>query len=75
MQAEVIKHTPQPEAPITITPEEYDDILALGCLVGDELQRYRQDNRWAWNLAAAMAFLLGAESVVLFLVAYGVIAL
>ncbi|MFR1059250.1 MAG: hypothetical protein ACLSEY_01755 [Enterocloster sp.] len=38
-------------------------------------KRYRQDNRWAWNLAAAMAFLLGAESVVLFLVAYGVIAL
>ena len=72
---EVIKHNPQPEAPITITPEEYDDILALGRLVGDECRRYRQDNRWAWNLAAAMAFLLGAETIVLLLVAYGVIKL
>lgn len=70
---EVIKHNPQPE--ITITPEEYGDILALGGLVGDALQRYRQESRWAWNLATAMAFLLGAESVVLFLVVYGVIAL
>ena len=72
---EVIKHNPQPEAPITITPEEYDDILALGGLVWDELQRSRQDNRGAWNLAAARACLLVSDSVVLFLVAYGGIAL
>ena len=41
---EVIKHNPQPEAPITITPEEYDDILALGGLVARQPSAVPEDS-------------------------------
>lgn len=65
----------QPIEMVLISKKECEDILALGRYVGEERQMLHENIRWLSNLAAAMAFLLGAESVVLFLVAYGVIAL
>ena len=74
MQAEVIKY----EAPVegvVVTQEEEKQILALGRIMREQLDQSHKDVRLFGRLSTVMAFLLGMESAVLFLMAAGIIAL
>ena len=74
MQAEVIKY----EAPVegvVVTQEEEEQILKLGRIMRDQLDQSHKDVRLFGRLSTMMAFLLGMESVLLFLMAAGIIAL
>ena len=74
MQAEVIKY----EAPVegvVITQEEEKQILKLGRIMREQLDQSHKDVRLFGRLSTVMAFLLGMESAVLFLMAAGIIAL
>lgn len=69
MQAEVIKY----EAPVegvVVTQEEEKQILALGRIMREQLDQSHKDVRLFGRLSTVMAFLLGAETVLL-LVACG----
>lgn len=73
-----VKQDQEAEKPIEmvlISKKEYEDILALGRYVGEERQLLHGNIRWLSNLAAGLAFVLGAESVVLLLVKYGFVVL
>ena len=73
MQAEVIKY----EAPVegvVITQEEEKQILELGRIMRERLDQSHKDVRLFGRLSTVMAFMLGAETVLL-LVATGIIAL
>ena len=65
----------QPLEMLLITKEECEDILALGLYIGEERKMLHGNIRWLSNLAAGLAFVLGAESVVLLLVKYGLVVL
>ena len=70
MQAEVIKY----EAPVegvVVTQEEEKQILALGRIMRGQLDQSHKDVRLFGRLSTVMAFLLGAETVLL-LVACGI---
>lgn len=69
------KETAQPIEMVLISKKECEDILALGRYVGEERQLLHGNIRWLSNLAAGLAFVLGAESVVLLLVKYGFVVL
>ena len=71
MQAEVIKY----EAPVegvVVTQEEEKQILALGRIMREQLDQSHKDVRLFGRLSTVMAFLLGMESAVLFLMATGI---
>ena len=71
MQAEVIKY----EAPVegvVITQEEEKQILKLGRIMREQLDQSHKDVRLFGRLSTVMAFLLGMESVLLFLMATGI---
>ena len=71
MQAEVIKY----EAPVegvVITQEEEKQILKLGRIMREQLDQSHKDVRLFGRLSTVMAFLLGVESAVLFLIATGI---
>ena len=73
MQAEVIKY----EAPVegvVVTQEEEKQILALGRIMRKQLDQSHKDVRLFGRLSTAMAFLLGAETMLL-LVACGIVTL
>lgn len=73
-----VKQDQEAEKPIEmvlISKKECEDILALGRYVGEERQLLHGNIRWLSNLAAGLAFVLGAESVVLLLVKYGFVVL
>lgn len=73
MQAEVIKY----EAPVegvAITQEEEKQILKLGRIMREQLDQSHKDVRLFGRLSTVMAFLLGAETVLL-LVACGIVTL
>ena len=61
----------QPLEMLLITKEECEDILALGRYIGEERKMLHGNIRWLRNLAVV----LGAESVVLLLVKYGLVVL
>ena len=65
----------QPLEMLLITKEECEDILALGRYIGEERKMLHGNIRWLSNLAAGLAFVLGAEAVVLLLVKYGLVVL
>ena len=70
MQAEVSKY----EAPVegvVVTQEEEKQILALGRIMREQLDQSHKDVRLFGRLSTVMAFLLGAETVLL-LVACGI---
>ncbi len=73
MQSEVIKYQPPVEG-IVVTREEEEQILKLGRIAGEQLRQSHKDVRLLGGLSTVMAFLLGAETVLL-LVAAGIIAL
>lgn len=73
MQSEVIKYQPPVEG-VVVTQEEEQQILKLGRIAGEQLRQSHKDVRLFGRLSTAMAFLLGAETVLL-LVAAGIIAL
>ena len=73
MQAEVIKYEAPVEG-IVVTKEEEEQILKLGRIAGEQLRQSHKDVRLFGRLSTVMAFLLGAETVLL-LVAAGIIAL
>ena len=73
MQAEVIKY----EAPVecvVVTQEEEKQILKLGRIMREQLDQSHKDVRLFGGLSTVMAFLLGAETVLL-LVACGIVTL
>ena len=73
MQAEVIKY----EAPVegvVITQEEEKQILKLGRIMREQLDQSHKDVRLFGRLSTVMAFLLGAETVLL-LVSCGIVTL
>lgn len=73
MQAEVIKY----EAPVegvVVTQEEEKQILKLGRIAGEQLRQSHKNVRLLGGLSTVMAFLLGAETVLL-LVACGIVTL
>ena len=73
MQEEVIKY----EAPVegvAITQEEEKQILKLGRIMREQLDQSHKDVRLFGRLSTVMAFLLGAETVLL-LVACGIVTL
>lgn len=74
MQSEVIKYQPPVEG-IVVTQEEEKQILKLGRIAGEQLRQSHKDVRLFGRLSTVMAFLLGVESAVLFLMAAGIIAL
>ena len=70
MQPEAIKY----EAPVegvVVTQEEEKQILALGRIMREQLDQSHKDVRLFGRLSTVMAFLLGAETVLL-LVACGI---
>lgn len=73
MQSEVIKYQPPVEG-IVVTRKEEEQILKLGRIAGEQLMQSHKDVRLFGRLSTVMAFLLGAETVLL-LVATGIIAL
>ena len=73
MQPEVIKYEAPVEG-IVVTREEEEQILKLGRIAGEQLRQSHKDVRLFGRLSTVMAFLLGAETVLL-LVAAGIIAL
>lgn len=74
MQTEPIKYQPPVEG-IVVTREEEQQILKLGRIAGEQLRQSHKDVRLLGGLSTVMAFLLGMESAVLFLMAAGIIAL
>ena len=73
MQTKPIKYQPPVEG-IVVTKEEEEQILKLGRIAGEQLKQSHKDVRLLGGLSTVMAFLLGAETVLL-LVATGIIAL
>lgn len=73
MQSEPIKYQP-PVEDVVITQEEEKQILKLGRIAGEQLRQSHEDVRLFGKLSTVMAFLLGMESAVLFLMAAGIIA-
>lgn len=69
------RETAQPIEMVLISKKECEDILALGRYIGEERKMLHGNIRWLSNLAAGLAFVLGAESVVLLLVKYGLVVL
>ena len=74
MQSEVIKYQPPVEG-VVVTQEEEKQILKLGRIMREQLDQSHKDVRLFGRLSTVMAFLLGMESVLLFLMATGIIAL
>ena len=74
MQTEPIKYQPPVEG-VVVTQEEEQQILKLGRIAGEQLRQSHKDVRLFGRLSTVMAFLLGVESAVLFLMATGIIAL
>ena len=74
MQSEVIKYQPPVEG-VVVTQEEKQQILKLGRIMREQLDQSHKDVRLFGRLSTVMAFLLGMESAVLFLMAAGIIAL
>lgn len=74
MQSEAIKYQPPVEG-VVVTQEEEQQILKLGRIAGQQLRQSHKDVRLFGRLSTVMAFLLGMESAVLFLMAAGIIAL
>lgn len=71
MQSEAIKYQPPAEG-IVVTQEEEEQILKLGRIAGEQLRQSHKDVRLFGRLSTVMAFLLGMESAVLFLIATGI---
>ena len=74
MQSEAIKYQPPVEG-VVVTQKEEQQILKLGRIMREQLDQSHKDVRLFGRLSTVMAFLLGAESAVLFLMAAGIIAL
>lgn len=74
MQSEAIKYQPPVEG-VVVTQEEEQQILKLGRIAGEQIRQSHKDVRLFGRLSTVMAFLLGVESAVLFLMATGIIAL
>jgi hypothetical protein len=74
MQSEAIKYQPPVEG-VVVTQEEEKQILKLGRIAGEQIRQSHKDVRLFGRLSTVMAFLLGVESAVLFLMATGIIAL
>lgn len=74
MQSEAIKYQPPVEG-VVVTQEEEARILKLGRIMREQLDQSHKDVRLFGRLSTVMAFLLGVESAVLFLMATGIIAL
>ncbi len=74
MQSEAIKYQPPVEG-VVVTQEEEQQILKLGRIMREQLDQSHKDVRLFGRLSTVMAFLLGVESAVLFLMATGIIAL
>ena len=74
MQSEVIKYQPPVEG-VVVTQEEKQQILKLGRIMREQLEQSHKDVRLFGRMSTVMAFLLGVESAVLFLMATGIIAL
>lgn len=74
MQSEAIKYQPPVEG-IVVTQEEEKQILKLGRIMREQLDQSHKDVRLFGRMSTVMAFLLGVESAVLFLMATGIIAL
>ena len=73
MQAEAIKCPPSVKG-VVVTKEEEEQILKLGRIMRDQLDQSHKEVRLFGRLSTMMAFLLGAETVLL-LVAAGIIVL
>ena len=73
MQPEVIKYEAPVEG-IVVTREEEEQILKLGRIAGEQRRQSHKDVRLLGGLSTVMAFLLGAETVLL-LVACGIVTL
>lgn len=73
MRAEAIKYQPPVEG-VVVTQEEEKQILKLGRIMREQLDQSHKDVRLFGKLSTVMAFLLGMESAVLFLMAAGIIA-
>lgn len=73
MQSEAIKYQPPVEG-VVVTRKEEEQILKLGRIAGEQLRQSHKDVRLFGGLSTVMAFLLGAEMVLL-LVACGFITL
>ena len=71
MQSEAIKYQPPVEG-VVVTQEEEKQILKLGRIAGEQLRQSHKDVRLFGRLSTVMAFLLGVESAVLFLIATGI---
>ena len=74
MQSEAIKYQ-LPVEGIVVTQEEKQQILKLGRIMREQLDQSHKDVRLFGRMSTVMAFLLGMESAVLFLMAAGIIAL
>ena len=64
MQSEAIKYQPPVEG-VVVTQEEEEQILKLGRIAGEQLRQSHKDVRLLGGLSTVMAFLLGAETVLL----------
>lgn len=73
MQSEPIKYQPPVEG-VVVTQEEEAQILKLGRIMREQLDQSHKDVRLFGRLSTVMAFLLGAETVLL-LVACGIVTL
>ena len=73
MQSEAIKYQPPVEG-VVVTQEEEQQILKLGRIMREQLDQSHKDVRLLGRLSTVMAFLLGAETVLL-LVACGIVTL
>lgn len=71
MRAEAIKYQPPVEG-VVVTQEEEEQILKLGRIMREQLDQSHKDVRLFGRLSTVMAFLLGMESAVLFLIATGI---
>ena len=71
MQSEAIKYQ-SPVEGVVVTQEEEKQILKLGQIMRDQLDQSHKDVRLFGRLSTVMAFLLGMESAVLFLIATGI---
>ena len=71
MQSEAIKHQPPVEG-VVVTQEEKQQILKLGRIMREQLDQSHKDVWLFGRLSTVMAFLLGVESAVLFLMATGI---
>ena len=71
MQSEAIKYQPPVEG-VVVTQEEEEQILKLGRIAGEQIRQSHKDVRLFGRLSTVIAFLLGMESAVLFLMATGI---